>query len=170
MRVVMSVVLSLLLLVIQSLLFHLGLPGWLMPQGLLVCVVYLAFYEFSVRASIAAFCIGLLLDMSSAVLVGPWAGAYVLVYLFVAFLSQRLFVESRVVAMLVVTGSTFLSTAVFLLLSSKHHLFFSEYALIILGQALASAAMTPFIFAALRSLSQRSGVTSMNRGSAISTV
>jgi rod shape-determining protein MreD len=137
-----------------------------MPQGLLVCVVYLAFYEFSVRASIAAFCIGLLLDMSSAVLVGPWAGAYVLVYLFVAFLSQRLFVESRVVAMLVVTGSTFLSTAVFLLLSSKHHLFFSEYALIILGQA----AMTPFIFAALRSLSQRSGVTSMNRGSAISTV
>jgi rod shape-determining protein MreD len=170
MRVLMSIGVALLLLILQSLAIHLGVPAWLMPQGLLVCAVFLAFYEFSVRAACAAFCIGLLLDMSSAVLLGPWAGAYVLVYLCVAFLSQRLFVESRVVAMFVVAGSAVLATGIFLVLSSTREVSWGEFGFMVLGQALASAAVTPLIFAALRRVGQRSGIATMTRGSVVSAV
>jgi rod shape-determining protein MreD len=170
MRGLVSVGFAFLLLILQSLGIHLGVPAWLMPQGLLVCVVFLAFYECSVRAACAAFCIGLLLDMSGAVLIGPWAGAYVLVYLCVSFLSQRLFVESRVVAMCVVAGATVLASGVFLVLSSTRDVSWSEFGFMALGQAVASAAVTPFIFAALRRVGQRSGVTSMTRGSVVSAV
>jgi rod shape-determining protein MreD len=89
-----------------------------MPQGLLVCVAFLAFYEFSVVGVVTAFLLGLLLDMSSGVALGPWAGSYTIVYAVFAFLSQRLFVESRLVAMVVVLVATLLAGGAFLALAS----------------------------------------------------
>ena len=58
-------------------------------------LVYLAFYEVSTFGAALAFLLGLQLDVSSAKLLGPWAGSFVLVYGFLGPLSQRIFIDTR---------------------------------------------------------------------------
>ena len=83
---------------LQGSLLHIGLPVSLVPQLVVVLVVSLAFSEVSVFGCVMTFVLGLLMDFSSAMLVGPWAGALVVVYGVLAVLSHRLFIESGVAA------------------------------------------------------------------------
>lgn len=170
MRLVACGVVALMLLVLQGVLHHVGVPSWLIPQGMLVCVVFLAFYEFSLAGVVAAFVFGLVLDMSSGVLLGPWAGAYVAVYALFVFLSQRLFVESAVVAMLVVALATVLAGVVFLLLAFEYQAVTREDVAMLGGQALASAALAPLVFRFLIRVWRRSGAFVTGRAGVISAV
>ncbi len=147
---------------------HIGVPAWFMPQGLLVCAVFLAFHEFSVLGVVTAFLLGLLLDMSSGVALGPWAGSYTLVYAVFAFLSQRLFVESRAVAMLVVAAATLLSGGAFLALASGNQALAFDDLLTLMGQGVASALITAPIFGVLARVWKRAGVLGSAGSSVIS--
>jgi rod shape-determining protein MreD len=170
MRILLCLMLGLVLLIVQGLLRHVGVPGWAIPQGLLICVAFLAFYEFSVMGALAAFVLGLLLDMSSGVVLGPWAGSYVLVYVLFAFLSQRLFIESRVVAMLVVICATLCAGAAFLLLAVRFQSIAHDDFFTLAGQSFFSALCTPPLFAILSRVWRREGAVSMKRGSVVSAV
>jgi rod shape-determining protein MreD len=139
-----------------------------MPQGLLVCVAFLAFYEFSVVGVVTAFLLGLLLDMSSGVALGPWAGSYTIVYAVFAFLSQRLFVESRLVAMVVVLVATLLAGGAFLALASGNQSLALNDALTLVGQGGASALITAPIFSFLARVWRRAGVLGAAGNSVIS--
>jgi rod shape-determining protein MreD len=168
MRLVACLILGLVLVVVQGLLMYLGVPVWALPQGLLVCAVFLAFHEFSVLGVVTAFLLGLLLDMSSGVALGPWAGSYTLVYAVFAFLSQRLFVESKVVAMLVVAAASLLSGGAFLALASGNQVLAPNDAVTLVGQGVASAIVTAPIFGVLSRVWRRAGVLGTAGGSVIS--
>jgi rod shape-determining protein MreD len=170
MRFVFCFILAIALLVAQGVLRHLFLPEWLLPQGLLICAVFLAFYEFSLLGAIAAFLLGFLLDLSSGVLLGPWAAAYVVVYGVFALLSQRLFVESRAVAMTVVAIGTLLSGIVFLSLAFEYQAVTLSELSMLAGQAVASALLTPFVFKVLKFAWRRPDRVLTGRGAVVSAV
>jgi len=170
MRFVFCCLLAVALLIAQSVLRHLFLPEWLVPQGLLICAIFLAFYEFSLAGAVAAFLLGLLLDLSSGVLLGPWAAAYVVIYGVFTFLSQRLFVESSAVSMMVVAIATLLSGVVFLSLAFEYQAVTLAELAMLAGQALSSAMLTPLVFKILRFAWRRPDRALNKRGAVVSAV
>ena len=66
---------ALLALFAQGAMLQVGIPAYLMPEFVTILIVYLAFNEASVATVMLVFVLGLLMDFSSAVLIGPWAGA-----------------------------------------------------------------------------------------------
>lgn len=150
MRFLFCIALALFFLIVQSSVRYLGLPEFLIPQGCLVCVVFLAFYEFSLAGAFLSFFLGLLLDMSSALLLGPWAGGYVIAYAMIAFISQRLFVESLYVAFSVVVAAALVSGLVFTLLAFEYQAPAADDLIVLIGQAVSSGAITPIVFKFLR--------------------
>lgn len=161
---------GLLLVIFQGLVQSFGVPAWLIPQGLVACVMFVAFFECSVAGAFAAFGLGLLLDLTSATLLGPWAGAFVCVYALVAFISQRLFVESALVAMVVSATCTVLAGCIYLVLAFEYQSISLEDLATLLGQAAATAAITPAIVRVLRRAWNRRGVVPLGRGSTVTAV
>ena len=160
----------LLCVIAQGLLRHLGLPVWMIPQTVVVCVVFLAFYDRSGPGAVTAFVVGLLLDLSSATLLGPWAGACVMVFAVLAFLSQRLFVESIMVGMLVTALSAVAVGCAYILLALKYQAIAGADMLILGGQAFASAISSPVLIGIMRRLYRKPSVVALRRGSVTSTV
>jgi len=168
MRLLMCGVAAVVLLILQVVVHQFGVPMWFVPQGVLVCVVFLAFYEFSVAGVVMAFLLGLLLDLHSGVLLGPWAGSYLIVYATFAFLSQRLFVESPIVAMSVVALGTLLSGVVFVILAFEYQTVTQGGLMMLGGQAVASALIAPLVFRFLSRSWRRAGVVVARRNGAVS--
>jgi rod shape-determining protein MreD len=163
-------VIALAIVAAQSLLHRVGVPEWLLPQGLIACVVYLAFFESSVTGALLAFTCGLLLDLTTATVLGPWAGAYVLVYALLSFMSPRLFVESCLVTMVVTAVTSVFAGAVYLFLAFEYQSLSREDLIMLLGQAVASALIAPFIVALLSKARGRLTSRSMGRTSVVSAV
>jgi cell shape-determining protein MreD len=162
MRYVMLGIVALLFVALQTALFLIDVPLWLVPQCLVCIVVFLAFYECSFAAALGAFCLGLLLDIASGVSVGPWAGAYVFVFGFFLLLSQRLFIESRIVLVVATGAAAVMAT----LLCSLLALEASSVGLgQLLGQGMATALSALVVFPTLQRF-WRQGVTDGQRWSA----
>jgi rod shape-determining protein MreD len=81
--------------VIQSVLVASGAPVWLIPDFVILLVLFLGFYEISPLGALVAFCVGLILDISGGALLGPWAGAYVLSFGMLTMVSEHVFAESK---------------------------------------------------------------------------
>lgn len=170
MRSLLILAVGLGLVIVQSLLQRSGVPEWLLPQGLVVCVVYLAFFESSVAGAGLAFACGLLLDLTTATVLGPWAGAYVLAYALLSFVSPRLFVESTVVMMLVTGITSVLAGSVYLFLAFEYQSLSQDDIAVLLGQASASALVAPVVTAILRRVCGRSVSRSIGQTSLVSAV
>lgn len=115
-RIILSLMFGLLSILIQGTIIRGLLPEAVVPNLLLILVVFLAFYETSVLGAALVFLLGIEYDMCSALMIGPWSGAFVLVFGVVALLSQRIFVESPVAVMVTVFLASLLSNFVFLLI------------------------------------------------------
>jgi len=170
MRPLCVLAIGLLLVIAQSLLHRAGIPEWLLPQGLIACVVYLAFFESSVAGALLAFACGLLLDLTTATVLGPWAGAYVLVYALLSFMSPRLFVESAVVTMLVAGVTSVFAGSVYLFLAFEYQALSREDLVMLLGQGLSSAVVAPMIVSVLGRVCRRPASRSLGRTSIVSAV
>lgn len=170
MRSLFVLVIGLALVTAQSLLHQVGVPEWLLPQGLIACVVYLAFFESSVTGALLAFSCGLLLDLTTATVLGPWAGAYVLVFALLSFVSPRLFVESTLVTMVVTAVTSVLSGAIYLFLAFEYQSLSREDVVMLLGQAVASALVAPMVVSLLNKVRGRPVSRSIGRTSLISAV
>jgi rod shape-determining protein MreD len=170
MRSLLVLAIGLALVTAQSLLHRVGVPEWLLPQGLVACVVYLAFFESSVTGALLAFSCGLLLDLTTATVLGPWAGAYVLVYALLSFMSPRLFVESALVTMVVTAVTSVLSGAIYLFLAFEYQALSREDVVMLLGQALASALVAPTVVSLLGRVRGRSISRTLGRTSVVSAV
>lgn len=138
-------------LVLQGGLILLSVPAWLMPQCAIVSVVFLSFYECSVVAACVAFLLGLLVDLASGVAVGPWAGSYVFVFGLLTICSQRLFLESLAVRV-VVGGVTSIVAGLFFSLLAVKSAALTLSQLVIQGGLTALCA--PFIFLILHRIWQ----------------
>ena len=170
MRSLLVLVVGLALVIAQGLLHRLGMPEWLLPQGLIVCVVYLAFFESSVAGALLAFACGLLLDLTTATVLGPWAGAYVLAYAILSFVSPRLFVESIAVTMLVAGVTSVFAGSVYLFLAFEYHSLSRDNIAGLLGQASASAVVAPVVSSILARVCGRQMSRSMRQTSLVSAV
>jgi|688.fasta_scaffold06265_6 rod shape-determining protein MreD len=155
-------------LVLQGALSQLGLPVVVLPQLMLLVVIGAAFSGSSVPGVISAFLLGILLDLSSAVLVGPWAGAFVAVYAGLALVSQRLFLESGLVAAFVAFVAAIVAGTFFALLSPHSDLAALEHIVQIFGQAAITAALAPWLVAVVAKPGQRRMATSVRNSSSLS--
>ena len=115
-RCILVLLLGLLAIFVQSTLLKAILPQMVIPNFLLILLVFLAFYETSLAGVITAFLLGLEFDLHGGILLGPWAGSFVAVYCALASLSQRIFVDSALAAFTVVLFSSFLSSFIFVVL------------------------------------------------------
>lgn len=88
--------------------------NFLVPHLLLLLAVLIAFIEPNPFGAIVCFLLGLLSDFASVVLIGPWAAAFVVVFLVVSFFSQKLFYESGVTSFVVVFLSSLVASVVYL--------------------------------------------------------
>ena len=109
-------VLGLVAVFVQSTVLKTALPPVVIPNFLVIFLVFLAFYETSLTGVLTAFLLGLEFDLHGGILLGPWAGSFVAVYCALASLSQRIFVDSLLAAFTVVLFSSFFSSFIFVVL------------------------------------------------------
>ena len=161
---------SVVALVAQGSARHLGLPEAAVPQFLVVVLVSLAFSEANVFGSVMAFVLGLLLDFSSAVLIGPWAGAFVVVFGVLALLSPRLFIESGVAAMIISGLAVIAANLLFSVLGAEYPIITWEYPQRIIGQAVVTAICAPALLGVISRRSRKKAGLFVGRGTPVSAV
>ena len=149
-RISLTLLFGLLSILIQGTLIKALFPGAVVPGLLLVLVVFLAFFETSVLGVILAFLLGIEYDMCSGLMIGPWAGAFVVVFGVVASLSQRIFVESPVAVMVTVFLSSLFSNFVFLLIVLQVRYTNAVFGWAFFVEALLSAAVCVPLFSLYR--------------------
>jgi rod shape-determining protein MreD len=136
---------------LQGSVLHYLWPNLVIPNFILILVVFLGFYDVSPFGAFLAFLAGLISDLCSGVLVGPSAGASALVFAALSALSSRIFVESAISTIAAVFGASILSSICYLFMVYQ----FSPAVGWSLGQVVFEAIMTslvsPLMFKFLRS-------------------
>jgi rod shape-determining protein MreD len=155
---------------LQGILGHLGLADRFIPQFLVVFVVYLSFAEANAFGCVMSFIVGLLLDLSSAVLVGPWAGSFVVIFCVLALLSRRLFIDSGIAAMVITFASVVCGNILFSLFGDEYPVLTWEYPQRVLGQALSTALVAPLVLSFLSRRWRRANGAYAGRGTSVSAV
>ncbi len=130
-------------------------PPFLCPQILLALVLFLSFFEAEVRGAFIAFMLGLLLDSFSGTLIGPWAGSYVIAYLFFATLSQGIFVNALPTIILGTFVASVLASSLYTLLTLNSSGSLSTIVVGIMIEALSTAVAAPIVFFVVRRILKR---------------
>jgi rod shape-determining protein MreD len=167
-RALVFCLLGLLGVLLQGVLLRFGVPDALLPQLVLMIVIYLGFNEISVLGTFVAFVLGLFLDFSSALLVGPWAGAFVTVYGVMAALSSRLFIESPVVAAFISFLASVVASVIYILLGYEYRTLAWEDLSRIVGQALCTAVLAPVVLGVMARRLKKRASPSLSRSFAAS--
>ena len=142
--------------ILQGALMHFGWSDNFLPQLVLIVVIYMGFNELSVLATFVVFLLGLLLDLSSALLLGPWAGALVTVYGSLAILSSRFFIDSPLVAAFISFFAAVFANFMYVFLGYEYARISWEDLTRVCGQALATALVAPvFLGLIARKLKRR---------------
>lgn len=134
---------------LQGTLLHVFLPDYLIPNFLVIIIVYLAFYEPNSRGAFLAFWVGLIFDFSSGILLGPWAGAAVVIFGIFSALSQRIFVESVLAAFLAVLVSSLVADTVFLAMIKGFLPGSTQVVSVSISRGLVSGLMAPLVLRAM---------------------
>jgi len=127
--------------------------GWVVPNFVMMLVVFLAFYRGLPGDALLVFLLGLEQDLASLSLLGPWAGAYTVVFAVLTLFSRRIFIESGWVVFITVYAATLAADGIYLGMLSLVYgsLNFSSASLTTsLWEGLLSAACAPLIFSWLR--------------------
>ncbi|MDC0358548.1 rod shape-determining protein MreD [Oligoflexia bacterium] len=135
----------------ETLLSSILLP-YLVPNFLLIIVVFLAYYEASAFGACLAFMVGLIYDVSSGVVLGPWAASFVLVFAVFCSLSQRVFLESYLAAFLAVFLSTMLCNGAYIALVGGFGVETSVMFSVSLIEGVVSGLLAPFVLKAFKKL------------------
>ena len=138
-------------------------PSLIIPNLILIIVVYLAFYEPTPLGSVLVFLLGIEFDLSSAKLLGPWAGAFILVFLLFSLLSQRLFVESVLAAIVVTFIACLAASGAYVLLAREFNPAGSHSITNALVEAFFTAICAPLVLRLLRKLNRRRDPSSSGR-------
>lgn len=148
---------SLIAMFLQSAVFGTFFPRWLVPNLCLVIVVFLGMTETTPFGAFLAFCVGLLLDLSSGQLIGPWSGACTAVFGFLAQGGKRMFLDSGPTIGFMVFLSSIAGSLVYLFLLSQFRLTWNDlFSVVLFGTAFMTALVSPAVFTLLkRVLSKR---------------
>lgn len=149
-RALFILIVGLLSIVLQGTFLKLVQPSMLVPNLPLIVVVYLGFNEANRFGALMAFLVGLELDLYSGILLGPWAGTFVVVFTALSIISQRLFVDSLTVVFLATFLSSLVSCLLFVLLSSQFNPTLAGGVSISFLEALISGVCAPLVFLLLQ--------------------
>jgi len=149
-RSLLVVIVGLIAIFVQGTVLRAIGPDWVVPNLLIIIVVFLGFYEASVRGATLAFLLGLELDFANGLLVGPWAGAFVVSFGILASLSQRIFVESPLAAVTAAFGCSIISDVVYFTLVYEFHPAVTVIVPFSVAEAALNAVLAPAIFGVLR--------------------
>lgn len=161
--------LGLISILVQGTVFKSVIPGFFAPNLLLVLLVYIAFYEVSAFGAVLAFLLGLEFDVHLGMLLGPWAGSFVLVFGILALLSQRIFVQSSLVVFIAVLVSCLGSNIFYLGLRYPFIPVGWEAVSTVVYEGLLTAVLSPFLFPLLRKIipKREQGVTIRAQGARV---
>ena len=145
-RYVLILGLGLLGILVQGTILSALFGNFVVPNFLIILVVYLAFRETSALGAILVFLIGLELDIYSGKMLGPWAGAFTIVFAILALLSQRVFIESAFAAFCAVFVSSLVSTLVYISFVFNFYASGIQAISTALLEAFLSGLVAPFVF------------------------
>jgi rod shape-determining protein MreD len=151
------------LIIQSSFKFYLPALRYFCPQLLFILVVFLSFQDSSAKGVLCSFFLGLVLDISSGMVIGPWAGAYTVSYTAVALLSQGIFADSAFAVIVSTFVSYLISGLIFVLLSFSFTGGSTSAMLGILIEAFTTALVAPLVFPLLKVLLKNSRLS--RRGS-----
>ena len=112
-KLIITIFLGLVALFIQGTALKFILPDHTVPDFCLILVVFLAFNEVSYTGALFSFLLGLIFDLSSGVVLGPWSAAFSATYSVLCVVSKRVFLDSIPAAFLVIFISCLLSNFVY---------------------------------------------------------
>ena len=151
-RLALIILYSLAAVFIQGSLLHYLFPDLVIPNFLLILVVFLGFYDVTPFGACMAFLVGLISDLCSGILVGPSAGAFALVFAALSALSSTIFVESSIATMVAVFGSSIFGSICYLFMVYQFSPAVGWSLAHVLLEALITCFFAPPIFRLLRSI------------------
>lgn len=122
------------------------LPSFLVPNLALIAIVYLGLREVHVVGALLAFLLGIQFDLFSATLLGPWAGAFMVVFALLASLSQRMFIESSVTIVVASLISSLIANGVYVTLLYQFRPVEPALVSVSFAEALVTALISPVVF------------------------
>lgn len=132
---------------------HLSFPGLPAPDFVLILVVALSLYYHNIFGLIGSFLLGLLADFASARYLGPNAAGAVSAFLFVGIVANRVYAD-KVFAVFIIAflcSCVKAATAILLLTFCVPHYHVPAEAVgTMIGEAFASALISPLVFRLLR--------------------
>lgn len=126
--------------------------NFFVPHLLLLLAILVAFLQPNIFGVVNCFILGLLADFSSVVLIGPWAAAFVVVFVIVSLFSQKLFYESGLTSFVVVFIMTIVASSIYLVLELQFKKIDSsvfQLSSALLLEAFVTACFAPLLFPVL---------------------
>lgn len=149
-KLLLVLALGLLMIFVQGTVFKTISMGLVIPNLIVVFVVFLSFYDVSAFGCFLVFVLGLELDLSAGVLLGPWAGACVAVFAVLASLSQRIFVDSSLAVALAALASSAISQIVYGVLTYETRPVTSDLLIRGVIEAILTGLVAPLVFKLLK--------------------
>lgn len=135
---------------IQLSIFGNFFPKWFLPNFALILAVFLGVFEPTFVGALLAFCVGLIFDFASGDILGPWSGACVSVFGLLSQGARRLFVDTALLAGVLVFCASLFGFVVYLLLLRQLTIYWGDFSYQLFGSALASALCSPLIYPLFR--------------------
>ena len=129
------------------------------PQLILILVFYTGFTIRDVRGLLLSFFLGLLNDFATGLVVGPWAGAYTVVYTLLALISQGVFTEAISTIVVGALVANVVATSTYVLLSFSFTGGSSAAVFGVIVESLVTAIVAPVIFAFIRWFFRKLGLS-----------
>ena len=115
-KFLLIIILALVILFLQGGILKPLLPNILMPNLFLIIVIYLSFYETNVLGLIFSFVLGLLYDISTSTLLGPYAASFVTIYTRFAIFSGRIFIDTTISLIIITAISSIICDIIYMIL------------------------------------------------------
>ncbi|MCB0353061.1 MAG: rod shape-determining protein MreD [Bdellovibrionales bacterium] len=144
------IVLAIFALFFQEALFPLVLPRSFVPNILLLLVLYLGFFESNEFGVIGAFLLGIFLDLSGGLVIGPWAGSFVVTFCALSLIADRVFSESPIAVSVVGLCGAALANVTFLFLTVEGLPYVRSMLSQVMSQAVVAMFLLPLLIPWLR--------------------
>ncbi len=122
------------------------LPFGAVPNVLFMFIVFLAVRYGNILAAIGAFFLGMIIDISGAISIGPWAASSQVVFALFVILHQGLFIRSAFSVIVATTVSTLVGSLVALFLTGAGDMFSFLFIGTILAEAFLTGLCAPLVF------------------------
>ncbi len=131
------------------------LPLYLVPNLLFILIIYISFKHKSHFGAFLCFMIGIYLDLSKGIWLGPWAGAFTISFLLIFIFSQKFYFTNFILILGMAFFAVIISNIAYALLTfnlPRARIFnlasepsWNSMFIVLFLEALITALLTPFV-------------------------